>query len=106
MDRFGREALRWWKTACPRAFDALRDPVAHFEHVDAHCKAVVEQQAGEDVARRGDERDFRFWVEQRSQSLLETMPLAPREKTFLEDLVRIPAASPLDRAGRRTAVDV
>lgn len=85
MDRFGREALRWWKTTCPQAFDALRDPVAHFEHVDAHCKAVVEQQAGEDAARRGDERDFRFWVEQRSQSLLETMPLPPLEKTFLDD---------------------
>lgn len=78
MDRFGREALRWWRTTCPQAFDAFARPFAHFEHVDAHCKAVIERQAGEAAARRGDERDCRFWVEQRSQTLLEAMPMPPR----------------------------
>lgn len=87
MDRFGREAIRRWKMSSPEAFDALRDPVAHFEHVDAHYRAVADQLAREDMDRRGGDRhDVRFWVDQRSQSLLETMPLPPREETFLDDL--------------------
>lgn len=85
MARFGREALRWWKLSAPSAFDALRDPVTHFEHIDAHCQAVAEQLAREDAARHGDEGALRFWIEQHTQSLLETMPLPPREETFLDE---------------------
>lgn len=84
MERFGREALRLWKQFAPQAFDALRDPVVYFGHIDAHCQAVAEQLARED-ADHDDERELRFWIEQRSQSLLETMPRPPREDTFLDD---------------------
>lgn len=86
MDRFGREAIRQWKVCSPRAFDALRDPIAHFGHIDAHYQAAAERLAVEDVAVGGDPRELRFGVEQRSQWLLETMPLPPREDTFLDDL--------------------
>lgn len=81
MDRFGREAIRRWKLSSPRAFDALRDPVAFFEHLDAHCRAVVD-----DHARAGSTTDdghsLRLLAEQRSQGLLESMPYPPHEETF------------------------
>lgn len=85
MDRFARAALRWWKLSAPTAFDALRDPGAYFDHIDAHYRAVVEQQAREDMTRNGDDGELRFWIEQHTQSLLETMPLPPREETFLDE---------------------
>lgn len=86
MERFGREALRLWKLNTPQAFDALRDPAAYFAHIDAHYMVVSEQLAREDADRHGDRRELRFWIEQRSQSLLETIPLPPREDTFLDHL--------------------
>lgn len=86
MDRFGREAMRRWKISSPAAFDALRDPAAYFNHIDVHYSALVEQLARGDMARHGGQRDLRFWIEQQSQSLLESMPHPPREATFLDDL--------------------
>ncbi|MCT1617990.1 hypothetical protein M3B33_02605 [Janibacter hoylei] len=86
MERFGREALRLWKLNTPQAFDALRDPAAYFAHIDAHYVVVPEQLAREDADRHGDRRELRFWIEQRSQSLMETTPLPPVEDTFLDDL--------------------
>lgn len=67
----------------PQAFDALRDPVAFFEHLDAQCRAVVEEQShrdGEDL----DGHRSHFAAEQRAQDMLEAMPYPPREETFLD----------------------
>ena len=80
----GHEALRLWKLNTPQAFDALRDPAAYFAHIDAHYMVVSEQLAREDADRHGDRRELRFWIEQRSQSLMEMTPLPPREDTFLD----------------------
>lgn len=81
MDRFGREAIRRWKLSSPRAFDALRDPVTFFEHLDAHCRAVVEHHARED-GTNDDRHGSRFAIEQRAQNLLESMPYPSHEETF------------------------
>lgn len=86
MGRFGREAMRRWKISSPAAFDALRDPAAYFNHIDAHSTALVEQLARGDLARHGGQRDLRFWIDQQSRSLLESMPHPPREHTFLDDI--------------------
>ena len=64
----------------------MRDPAAYFAHIDAHYMVVSEQLAREDADRHGDRRELRFWIEQRSQSLMEMTPLPPREDTFLDDL--------------------
>lgn len=97
MERFGREALRLWKLHAPGAFDALRDPVVYFGHIDAHYRVVAEQLAREDADRHDEERELRFWIEQRSQSLLETMPRPPREETFLDDVTEQEVVDPWGR---------
>lgn len=55
-----------------------------FEYVTS--PVLAEQLARGDMACHGGQRDLHFWIEQQSQSLLESMPPPPREDTFLDDL--------------------
>lgn len=84
MDRFGREVIRRWKLESPCAYDSLRDPAAYFDHIDRHCRALVEEQARAHAERDHTRRDVRFWIDQCAQTLLESWPMPPREETFLD----------------------
>lgn len=84
MDRYGREMIRRWKMESPCFYDSLRNPDAYLDHIDQHCRAVVEQEARADAERDPARRDMRFWLDQRTQHFLDSWPMPPREETFLD----------------------